>query len=186
MTNTNATIAKLAAKNKENHAKRFALEVEGNIWGIQARAKLVAGPRADKVNAVKKADSVEFILVPVDQASGFDKISRALRRVGVAGRDVLPQLEEKFLKLEVNFGVVGTTNATNGEEVDVYGLASAHVDGFDSSAIVTLENMNSIENNKDIRETVVMVIDKAEMPESVKANAEAMKAEAAVLNKIGK
>ncbi|NCE77065.1 hypothetical protein D1157_19355 [Anaerotruncus sp. X29] len=186
MTKTNTKIAELAAKNKENHAKRFALEVEGNVWGIQARAKLVAGPRAGKVNAVKKADAVEFVLVPVDQASGFDKIARALRRVGVAGRDVLPQLEEKFLNLEVNFGVVGKTESKIGEEVDVYGFASAHVDGFDSDAIVTLENVNSIENNKAIRETVVMVIDKAEMPESVAANAEAMKAEAAVLSQIGK
>ena len=176
MTNTNSTIAKLAAKNKETHAKRFAVEIDGKIYGLQARANLVAGPKAGKVNAVKKADSVDLIAVPVDQASGFDKISATLRKVGIAGKDVLAEIQEKFLALEVNYGVVGTKENEKGEEVDVYGFASAKVDGFDAADLVTVESIKGMKENA--RNKAVMTFEKAPMTESVAANAEAMKAQA--------
>ena len=161
-TNTNATIAKLAAKNKENHAKRFATVIDGKVYGIQARANLVAGPKAGKVNAVKKADSVSLIAVPVDQASGFDKISATLRKVGVAGKDVLAEIEEKFLPLEVKF------------EGEKYAFSGANVEGFNTEDIVTVASLKGVKESA--RNTVVHTFDKVEMSESVAANAEAMKA----------
>ena len=161
-TNTNSTIAKLAAKNKENHAKRFATVIDGKVYGIQARVNLVAGPKAGKVNAVKKADSVSLIAVPVDQASGFDKISAALRKVGVAGKDVLAEIEEKFLPLEVKY------------EGEKYAFSGAKVEGFTDEDIVTVASLKGVKESA--RNTVVHTFEKAEMSESVAANAEAMKA----------
>lgn len=173
MTNTNTKIAELAAKNKETHAKRFAVVVDGMVYGIQARVNLVHGPKAGMVNAVKKADSVDLIAVPVDQASGFDKISRALRKVGVAGKDVLPILERTYLPLDVKFGVTGQTKAHNGEMVDQYGFVSAKVEGFNAEDIVTVASMKEMDNNARGRE--IEHFEKVEMSEAVAANAEAMK-----------
>ena len=177
MTNTNPTIAKLAAKNKETHAKRFAVVVDGLVYGLQARVNLVDGPKAGKVNAVKKAHSVDLIAVPVDQASGFDKISAALRKVGVAGKDVLPLLENSYLPLEVKYELVGKAEAHNGDLVDKYAFTGAKVDGFDAADIVTVESIKGMKENARGRE--IEHFEKVPMNESVAANAEKMKAEAA-------
>ena len=173
MTNTNTKIAELAAKNKETHAKRFGVLIDGNLYGIQARANTVAGPKAGMVNAVKKADSVDLIAVPIEQASGFDKISKQLRKVGLAGKDVLPVLEENFEAINVEFEVVDTTTNEAGEEVDVYGLDSVTVDA-EFKNIVTVESIKEMDEHA--RGRVLMSFDKVPMNESVKANAEAMKA----------
>ena len=177
MTNTNTTIAKLAAKNAEMHAKRFAVVVDGMVYGLQARVNKVAGPRAGKVNAVKKAHSISLIAVPVEQASGFDKISSALRKVGVAGRDVLPLLERSYLPLSVNWEVTGQVENKAGELVDKYEMASAKVEGFNTEDIVTVAMLKDMDESAVGRE--IEHFEKVAMPESVAANAEAMKAAAA-------
>ena len=174
MTNTNPIIAKLAAKNAETHAKRFAVVVDGMVYGLQARVNKVAGPRAGKVNAVKKAHSVDLIAVPVDQASGFDKISATLRKVGVAGKDVLPLLERSYLPLSVNWKVNGQVENKAGELVDKYKMASAVVEGFNTEDIVTVALLKDMDESAVGRE--IEHFEKAPMSESVAANAEAMKA----------
>ncbi len=176
-TNTNPTIAELKIANKKSHATRFAVVVDGMVYGIQARANLVDGPKAGKVNAVKKAHSVSLIAVPVEQASGFDRISATLRKVGVAGRDVLPLLERSYLPLSVNWEVTGQVENKAGELVDKYEMASAVVEGFNTEDIVTVALLKDMDESAVGRE--IEHFEKAPMSESVKANAAKMKANAA-------